>query len=406
MRHFKYKSVTPAGELVEGEMVAVDRSAVIERLHGDGHTPIRADEIGDGLITRLAAIELLGARRLSAAEIVLLTHELATLLRAGLPLERSLAMLADLADGKAKRGLLNGLLESVRSGATLADALERRKEALPGFYIGMVRAGEAGGNLEAVLTRLAEVLGRVQALRETVKSAMYYPVIVLVVASLSVTILLTAVVPEFRPLFDNAGAALPESTRIIIALGDFLRHYWWLILVVLVGLGVAIRYSYAQPAGRQSWDAMMLRIPLLGNIALKAEVARFSRTLGTLLGSGVVALNALSIAVNTLSNRAIAHEVASLAANLKKGEGLAEPLRQSGVFPGMAVQLIEVGEETGQLDGMLLRVADIYDEEVKRALQRLLALLVPAITIGLGMLIAAIIGSMLTAILSAYDMPL
>jgi general secretion pathway protein F len=406
MPRFRYKSVTPAGELVEGELVAVDRLAAIGQLHGDGHTPIRADEVGEGPIARLAAIKILGGRGLSYADLVLLTHELATLLHAGLPLDRSLVMLADLADGGAKRRFVNGLLESVQSGATLAEALERRTDALPSFYIGMVRAGEAGGNLDTVLTRLAEVLARMQALRETVKSAMYYPIIVLVVAGLSIGFLLTAVVPQFRPLFESSGAALPETTKIVIALGDMLREYWWLILAALVGLALLVRFHYARPAGRLTWDALLLRIPILGDIALKAEVARFSRTLGTLLASGVVALNALSIAVNTLSNRKIAREVADLAGKLKKGEGLAGPLLQTGIFPKLAVQLVQVGEETGQLDSMLLRIADTYDEGVKRTLQRLLALLVPAITVGLGLLVATIIGSMLTAILSAYELPL
>jgi len=235
---------------------------------------------------------------------------------------------------------------------------------------------------------------------------MYYPIIVVFVAASSIIILLTAVVPEFRPLFDSAGAALPPSVRIIIAAGDLLKQYWWALAAGMGGLTALLIYSYRHPAGRLHWDGVILKLPLLGDLVAKIEVVRFSRTLGTLLGGGVAALNALSIAARTLANRVIAGKVTEVTAKLKKGEGLGPPLQAAGVFPGLAIQLILVGEEAGQLGAMLLRVADIYDEEVKRALQRMLSLLVPLVTIGLGLVVAIIIGSMLTAILSAYNLPM
>jgi len=406
MPRFIYKAVTPAGQVVEGEILAVTRSEVIERLHADGNTPIRASEATEGLLAGLASAHLFRRRRLSPSDIVVITQELATLLHAGLPIDRALALIGDLTESGGKRNFINRILESVRSGASLADALEQHKEVLPSFYIGMLRAGEAAGSLDTVLARLAEVLTRTQALRESVRTAMYYPVIVLVVAALSIAILLTAVVPEFRPIFESAGAVLPVSTKLIIAMGDTMQHYWWALVVGMAGLGAALSYSYRQPAGRLRWDELILKLPLLGDVVTKLEVARFTRTLGTLLGSGVVALNALSIAAKTLTNRVIAQRIADIAGRLKKGEGLARPLQSANVFPRLAVQLIQVGEEAGQLDTMLLHVADIYDEEVKRTVQRLLSLLVPAVTIGLGLLVAAIIGSMLTAILGAYNLPL
>ncbi len=406
MPRFIYKAVTPAGQIVEGEVLAVTRSEVIEQLHAEGSILIRASQASEGLLAGFVSAHLFGHRRLSPTDIVVITQEMATLLHAGVPTDRALQLLAGLAEGHAKRNFVNGLLESVRSGASLADALERHKEVLPSFYIGMLRAGEAAGNLDSVLERLAEVLTRTQAVKETVRTAMYYPLIVLVVAALSIAILLTAVVPEFRPIFESTGATLPMSTKVIIAASDAMQHYWWAMVVGAAGITGALWYSYRRPAGRLRWDELILKLPLIGNAVTKMEVVRFSRTLGTLLASGVVALSALSIATKTLTNRAVAQQIADIAGRLKKGEGLAVPLRSAKVFPSLAVQLIQVGEEAGQLDAMLLRVADIYDEEVKRTVQRLLSLLTPVITIGLGLLVAVIIGSMLTAILGAYNLPL
>jgi len=405
MARFRYRSVTPVGELVQGEMEALTRSAVIERLRNDGQTPIRADELTQGSAVRLLPDGFFRRRMLSATDAVLLTRELATLLRAGVPLEGALVILVNLADRGHKHRLMQAVLERVRGGSSLADALEAYRGTLPSFYIAMVRAGEAGGALETVLARLADALERAQSLKATVKSAMYYPVIVLIVAALSLVILLTRVVPEFRPLFEGTGAALPTSTKVIIALGDWLTAYWWLALAAGAGLSLALRNLYRRPTVRLHWDRAILKIPLIGDLTTKLEVARFSRTLGTLLGNGVSILNALTIAVDTLGNRAIAQEAGGLAGRLKKGDGLAAPLMASGIFPRLAVQLIHVGEEGGQLEDMLLRVASIYDEETRQTLQRMLALLVPMITVLLGLVVAVVISSMLTAILSAYDLP-
>ncbi|MDB5394593.1 MAG: Type secretion system protein [Rhodospirillales bacterium] len=404
MTRFRYKSVTPVGELVQGEMEAVTRRAVIERLHNDGHTPIRADEITEGSALRLFPDGFFRRTVLSGTDTVLLTRELATLLGAGVPLEGALVILVNLADDGPKHRLIQAVLERVRGGSSLADALEPYRRTLPGFYIAMVRAGEAGGALEIVLTRLAEALERAQSLKATVRSAMYYPVIVLIVAVISLIILLTQVVPAFRPLFEGTGAALPTSTKVIVALGEWLTTYWWLTFAVPAGLVPVLRNLYRRPTVRLAWDRTMLKIPLIGELITKLEVARFSRTLGTLLSNGVSILNALAIAVDTLGNRAMAQEASGLAASLKKGDGLARPLMASGVFPRLAVQLIHVGEEGGQLEDMLLRVASIYDEETRQALQRMLALLVPMITILLGLIVAAVVSSMLTAILSTYDL--
>jgi general secretion pathway protein F len=224
-------------------------------------------------------------------------------------------------------------------------------------------------------------------------------------AAVSIIVLVTLVIPEFRPLFEDSGAALPTSTRIVIGISDFLAVYWWAAALGLLAVVLGIRQHNRDPAGRLRWDRWMIRAPLVGDLVNKIETARFSRTLGTLLANGVNVLNALALTIETLENRAITDATARAQGRLAKGEGLAHPLMETGVFPGLALQLIQVGEETGQLDAMLLRIADIYDDEVKRTIERMLSLLVPLVTLALGVLIAGIIGSMMAAILSAYDLP-
>lgn len=403
MPRFRYKAVSPAGAILEGETEAPARAAVIERLRRDGNTPIRADELKAGA-GRWLLPSLFSSRRLGEKDVVLLTRELSTLLHAGLPLDRALAILGDIAEPGPQRDFVQRILDAVRGGASLAEALDTFKDQLASFYIGMVRAGEAGGSLETVLARLADTLERTHALKETVRSAMYYPAFVLFMAAASLVILIVWVVPQFAPLFENTGAPIPLPMRIIMGVGDFARAYWWAIVGVMT-LGVLLlRRHNRLPEGRLRWDRLKLDLPLLGELTVKVEVARFTRTLGTLLTNGVTVLNAMSIALGTLGNRALAQSTDGLTARLKRGEGLAVPMMDSGAFPRLAVQLIQVGEESGQLDTMLMRVADIYDDEVKRALERLMALLVPALTIGLGILVAVIILSMLSAILSVYDL--
>ncbi|MDJ0609127.1 MAG: type II secretion system F family protein [Kiloniellales bacterium] len=404
MPWFAYKAVTPAGEVIEGELEAVDQSAVIERLRGQGNIPIRAEERRRGGGGARRVVMRRGAR-VASRDVAMLTREMAILLRAGLPLDRVLSTLSGLSRPGPVRDLVDRVAEKVRGGASFGDALEAEGDVFPGFYIGMIKAGEAGGSLETVLERLAETLERAQSLRESVRSALQYPALVVGLAVVSLIVLMTKVVPEFRPLFDEAGAALPISTQIIIAISDFMQDFWWVLLAVLVLAFFAIRRHNATLEGRLRWDAFLLRLPLLGELLLKIEVARMTRTFGTLLTNQVNVLNALSMTIGTLGNRAVSTSLLDLRNRLAKGEGLAQPLAETGIFPIMAVQLIQVGEESGQLEAMLLRVADIYDDEVKRTMSRLLALLVPVVTIVLGVVIALIIGSILAAILSSYDLP-
>jgi general secretion pathway protein F len=315
-------------------------------------------------------------------------------------LDRAIETLVDLGENERTKALLRRILGRLRSGVSLADALAESGGIFPHYYASMVRAGEASGALDIVLGRLAEFLEKSQQLRESVKTALYYPVFLLLMAVGSLIILLTFVVPEFKPLFESAGAALPLSTRILVAVGDFIKAYGWLMLVGLLALVYLARRYFSTPAGRTVWDTFVLRLPFIGVLVTKIEVARFSRTASTLLQNGVGLLNTLGIVRDTVKNTTIASAIDNVALRLKEGRGLAQPLMATGQFPKLVVHLVRVGEETGKLEDMLAKVADIYDEEVSRTTARMLALLVPVLTIVMGVMVASIITSILSAIFS------
>jgi general secretion pathway protein F len=405
MARFRYKAASAAGEVLEGEIEAPSRVVAVEGLRRKGHLPIRVEPLTGAAAERMARSSRGGrSDRLPPREVALLTRELATLLNAGLPLDRSLALLLEMTDHAALRKFLERLLQGVRGGVSLAQALEPERHRLPAIYVGMVSAGEAGGSLAAVLARLAEALEQAEALKETVRSALAYPALVLIVALGSLAVLLTVVLPEFRPLFESSGAELPTSTAILIALGEGLSNYWWALALLCLAAGLGISAHNRTPEGRMRRDRILMDAPLLGDVIRKKEVGRFCRTLGTLSDNGVPILEALKIAGDAVANQVVAEAIRTLGQQLRRGERMAPHLARSRVFPRMAVQLVQVGEESGELSHMLLRVSDIYDEEVKRALQRMVSMLVPAITIGLGLLVAGIVATMLTAILGTYDL--
>lgn len=406
MPRYKYKAVSASGTIIEGEMEATDRQAVIDGLHRQGGTPIRADLLTDRAGLQLWPNPLVRRRGLSPQAVALVTRELATLLKAGLPIDRALSILLEIAKEKSIRVLLEDVLRSIRGGSTLAGALEAHRGSLPVYYIGLVRAGEAGGALGDVLWRLADALDHGTALRESIRSAMYYPIFVLFMAIVTLVIMFTMVIPEFRPLFEDSGSAIPGSMAALIAASDIVRKDGWLILLALAAVLLLGRLYSAAPQARRRHDRWLLKAPLVGGLIVKVEVARFARTLGVLLAHGVMVLSALAITADAAANREVAAVIRNLSAKLGGGEGLAGPLAETRLFPPLAVQLIRVGEESGQLESMLQRVAEIYDGEVKHTLQRMLGLLVPALTIVIGILVAAIIGTLLTAILSTYDIAL
>lgn len=398
MPGFQYKAVTADGEVVHGTLVGSDRKQVVEQLHALGQTPIRIDETTVAPATS-GRKRRLRKRRISEEQIAHATRELSTLLRAGLPLDRALGVLISLSEGEPIAELLTNVRKEVNGGASLADAIEGQGGAFNHFYINLLRAGEAGGALETVLERLAEHMQQSKEVHDAMVSAMIYPAILIVVAVSSIFILLGYVVPQFTELFEDVGQVLPLPTRITIAVGEGLQSYGWVALLVVVAGVWIMRRQLEDPRGRRRWHARFLKLPLAGAIITRVEVARFARTLGTLLHNGVPVLKALSIVKDSIGNQVIADGIERVAGSLKEGQSLAEPLAEAALFPPFAIHMIRVGEESGRLEELLLQVASIYDRETQVTIKRTLSLLEPVLILVLGIVIAAVIISILMAIL-------
>lgn len=397
---YSYKAVKPDGESVEGDKEAPDEAALVRLLQAEGLIPIQTRPAG-GLRVQIGSKR---RRTMSQKEIGVMTRELATLLEAGLTLDRSLQILVDLTSEDHLVRVLADLQERVRGGSTFSAALEQQGGQFPRLYVNMVRAGEASGALDQVLARLAEYLERTAELRETITSALVYPAILLAVAGLSVIMLLVFVVPQFTVLFEDMGAALPLPTRIVVGAGDLFRNYWWAMLAGIALVAVAIEQRLKRPEVRERFDRRLLATPLFGDLVWKLETARFCHTLATLLKNGLPLLSALTLAKEVVANRKLAGLLGEAAEDLKHGRGLAEPLSRREVLPQLAMQMIRVGEESGALDSMLAKVAEIYDRETRSSVRRMLTLLEPVLIIGLGIVVAGIIISILMAILGANDL--
>lgn len=400
---FSYKVVNNQGLTEEGVRDAKDEQTLLLELQNQGLIPIRIEPAKDktflGIRLKSAAV------RLSNKEIGLLTGELATLLESGLPLDRSLTILLQLTEDNPKLNkLVANVLEKVKAGKALADALESQSGVFSKFYLNMIRAGEMGGNLGGVLQRLGDYMERSQELKDTVSTALIYPAILLVMSLASLFVMLTFVVPQFKEMFDSAGQSLPVPTQIVVGLAEFLQSYWWLLLLSVLGAVQFMKSQLSNPASKKDWDRHFLRAPLFGEIVINMETANFSRTFGTLLGNGVSILKSLGIVRETVTNTVLEELLADAEEQLKQGRTMSEALAKQNLFPKLAVQMIKMGEETGKLEEMLLRIAVIYDKQLKTTIQRMLALLEPALIISLGLMIAGIIVSILLAILSVNDL--
>jgi general secretion pathway protein F len=402
MGRFEYSALSAAGDIVSGELDGPDAAAIIERLHEQALLPIHAIE--KRAEESRFSFRLPVSRGLPGRDLALFSQQLARLLKANLPLDRALEILTGLAAERRSGEVIRLTLERVRDGASLAEAMAAQEKIFPQAYVSMVRAGEAGGALQAVLGRVADFLVRSEAIRQTIISALIYPALLVLVAALSITLVLTVVLPQFEPVFREAGARLPVSTRIVMGLGDGLRDYWWVLLLALAVIAIGWRLLKERPAIALRRDRLMLALPIIGDLVGKFEIGRFSRTLGVLLANGVAAPRALALCGAVVGNRVIAAAVETAATRFKEGEGLSAPLASTGHFPSLSVQLIRIGEETGRLEEMLQELAEIYEQEVQRALERLLALLVPGITIAMGAAIALIIVAVMTAMISINDL--
>lgn len=405
MTLYKYRAVSASGDILEGEMDAPSTATVAERLVELGHTPVRAVEAGGASAKKFDLSEFFRLRRgVSRRDLGLLTRELSTLLHAGVPLDRSLEILVTIVEKKHLSGAIERILEQVRGGDSLADAMATRPRDFPHFYTSMVKAGEVSGALDQVLERLADFLERSQAVSESVRSALVYPVILVIVACVSLVVLLTGVIPQFRPLFESAGQALPLPMLVLVGVANFLSAFWWAILIVILGVVMMVRRALSQHDSRLKFDNAVLHWPMIGALVRKIEAARFCRMLSTLLRNGVTMLTALAVTRDTLNNLALREALDRAAVSVKEGRGLSRSFTEEDVLPYLALSLIRVGEETGELERMLDQTADIQERDVQRAVSRLLALLVPALTIGLGLIVAVVIVTLLSAILGVNQL--
>lgn len=404
MPAFRYTAIDKAGQIARGAMEAASEAEVIATLQRQGHIPMRAEPA-----TRRAPIadllnRELGRKSLRRQELTEVTRELAVMLAAGQDLDRALRFLREIAPNTRVRGVLDELRDRVRDGSSLASAMQRQQQSFPRLYVGLVRAGEAGGTLAETLDRMATLLERQRSIAATIKSAMIYPVLLSLVAVGSIVLLLTTVLPQFVPLFEQNGVALPRPTQFLIGAGNLVSGYGLYGLVVLIALILAVRQLLRQPAPRLLADRLILHLPVIGGLAREREAARFSRTLGTLVINGVPLIAALAVVKDALGNRAAAAAVDQAALSAKGGAGLAGPLEEHGVFPPRTIYLLRLGEETAQLGPMALRAAEIHEEKTRLGVQRLVSILVPAITIIMGAAVAFIVASLLLAMLSLNEL--
>jgi general secretion pathway protein F len=406
MGAYQYRAADRTGKVVEGVLESEAEAGVVTRLHDMGLIPLRISVPGERLPGAFGKQALLFARKgTSPRQLLQFTQELSALLTAGLPLDRSLGVLANLVEGDQLRKVIRLLLEGVRAGKSLSAAMTEHPDVFPRLYINMVRAGESGGMLESVLRHLVDYLTRALELKEDIRSALTYPLVVVGVGALSLGVLFFFVIPKFSLLFRDVHQALPWLSKLLLDFSQGLTDYGWILLLgVLVG-GVGVAFGIRNPEGRLYWDDLRLRSWVVGDLLRKLEVARFARTLSALLRGGVPLLEALGTVEGVVNNRIVARALLQVQSKVREGKGMAGPLSETKIFPPLALHMIAVGEETGKLEGMLNNVADHFDEEVKRTTKRLTALLEPALILAMGVVIGIVVLSMLMAILSIYDLP-
>ncbi len=403
MAEYLYKATTLSGETVEGSMEGKDEKTIVQSLQQLGYIPIHivsSEEKGAGGRTSSFL-----PRRVGVKNLLVFTQELSTLVSAGLPIDRSLQILGSLTENRRLKEVVQDILKQIEGGNSLAEALEHHPRIFSRLYINMVKAGEAGGFLDVILSRLAKYLQSTKEIREYLISVMIYPLILTMVSGISMTILVAFVIPRFARIFADMKQAIPLPTQIMLSISQSVKDYWWVGLgaIALIYLGLRM---YTQNVERKwRWDLFKLRWVAIGDLIKKVEIARFSRTLGTLLQSGVPILPALNLVKEISQNLAISRSIAHIHDRLREGKGISKSLEETNIFPPLAVHMIGVGEETGRLDEMLTKVAETYEENVQTTVKRFVSLLEPLIILVMGVIVGFIVISMLLAIFSINEIP-
>ncbi len=401
MPQYRYKALNAHGELFDGQMEAASEAEVAARLQDQGHMPMEARLASEGVAGASSWLALLRRKPFDGGALVQFTQQLATLLGAGQPLDRALSILLELPEDERTRRVITDIRDIVRGGAPLSTALERQHGLFSRLYINMVRAGEAGGSLHDTLQRLSDYLERSAELKGRVINALIYPAILLAVVGGALLFLLGYVVPQFALMYESLDVALPWFTQWVLTAGLVVREGWVIMIVVPAVIALVVERRLRQPAARLAVDGWLLQRKGIGPLLGKLETARLARTLGTLLRNGVPLLSGLGIARNVLSNRALAADVDAASDEVKNGNGLSASLSRGKRFPRLALQMIQVGEESGALDTMLLKTADTFEQESARAIDRLLSALVPVITL----VLASVVGLVIVAVLvPLYDL--
>ncbi len=408
MPTYQYRATDSSGKIVNGSLEAEGEKGVVAELHKMGFIPIRISlaKGGGGRFNVDVSGQLSSVfSGISNRDVLVFTQDLATLLQSGLPVDRALSILIDAAEKEKMKQTVDDILKTVQGGGYLSDALAKHPRAFSRFYVNMARAGEVGGVLESVLARLGDFLETSQELRDYIKSALVYPIFLVGVGGLSIIILLTFVIPKFSVMFADMGQSIPLSTRFLLGFSEILRAYWWVIIGVIGVLVFLFRRYINTPSGRLKMDQTKINLPVAGELVKKSEVARFSRTLGTLTKSGVPILQALLLVKDIMGNQVIARSMQEVYERVKEGDRLSKPLSESRLFPSLAIQMITVGEETGKMDTMLLRVAENYEKMVKDLIKRFISFLEPAMILVMGLIVGFVVISMLMAIFSMNEMP-
>ena len=408
MALFAFDAVRQSGDPVSAQLEAASEAEAVERVREQGLILLRIQTAAAAAITsherKMGTFaRLFASRKVTRDQVVAFTRDLANLISAGLPLDRAFELLVGLADSGPQAALLQDLRDRVRGGQALSQALTEHPKQFDRLFVNMVRAGEASGTLGPVLERISEFQERSAELRSSVQSALLYPIVLVAVAIVAVMTMIFFVVPKFETTFRQFGKALPPATENLLAISHWFREDGWMLLIAAAALFILIRGRLRTPVGRLNWDRRKLTLPILGDLFAKIEVARLTRTLGTLLGNGVSLLPALTIVKDTVDNRALANSLEGVLVRLKAGQGFARPLMETGLYPKLAVHMVAVGEETGKLDLMLLKVAQVYDLEVNTTLKRALGLLEPVLILTLAVVVGGIIFALMSALLGLTE---
>ncbi len=395
MPAFTYTARALNGDLRTATIDAPSRDEVVAQLRRQRLNVVKIDEAAQ------AANKKKSSGKISMRDVVIFTRQFSTMINAGLPLVQALDILAKQSENKALKDVTRAVVFDVESGHTVADALRKHPKAFTDLYVNMVAAGEAGGILDTILMRLATFLEKNDALVRKVKGAMIYPGVIMSVAAIAIVVLLLFVIPVFEKMFESVGMPLPLPTRVVISMSRFLQSFWWAVIGGFMFMGWSLKKYYATSDGKLAIDKALLKMPVLGDVLRKSAVSRFTRTLGTLIGSGVSILDGLEITAKTAGNRVIQDAIMESRASIAGGETISAPLQKSAVFPPMVISMIAVGEQTGGLDEMLSKIADFYDEEVDAAVSGLLSLMEPVMIVFLGV----VVGGMVVAMyLPIFDM--